>query len=202
MEPSTALRIVSLVTTIVVGVLLPVVASTSSLAWTYSPIANSLAGKQRHVVLIQKKSQKLTKSVDNKAWAQVRKINSCAAYHHYLRTFRNGRHTNSALKALRNCRPSKHRYLGRTNVYYNYFPPYIDPIWPWVVIPEPPIVIIPPPDIIDPPVEPSPELPIEPDIPDDIATPLPETMPMPDPLPDFGGDDLGGGFDDFGGDDF
>lgn len=141
-----------------------------------------------------KQKRKLGSKEDKAAWAQVQKIRTCSAYHHYLRTFPKGRHSASALKALRTCEPRTYRYRGPLRVYFSYYPPYFDPFWPWGRIPVPPIVVLPP-DIIDP----EPELPIEPPINPEPELPiapepeLPELIPELMPEPDFG--DLDGGFD-------
>ncbi|MEP3046632.1 MAG: hypothetical protein ABJL55_01120 [Roseibium sp.] len=145
---------------------------------------------------------KLGPTADKQAWAKARKINRCAAYHHYLRTFPNGHSKSAAIEALRTCKPSLHRYQGRSATYFNFYPPYYDPIWPWVVIPEPPVVILPPEENLPPgEIGPEPELPIAPP-PDEIDL-LPEQPIEPEPdisepiqLPEFDDNGFdGGGFD-------
>jgi hypothetical protein len=143
-----------------------------------------------------KTTTKLGPKTDKAAWEKVRKVNTCAAYHHYLRTFPKGRYVTSSLKALSLCSPKKQRYRGSRRTYFRHYHPYIEPIWPWLVIPVPPVVIIPP-EIIDLELE----LPIapEPDFPDAVQ------LPSDDGGFDDGGFDDGGfddgGFDDGGFDD-
>lgn len=134
----------------------------------------------------------LGRNADAAAWKKVRQVSSCAAYHHYLRTFPRGRYKSAAFKALRSCRRPGPRWRYSVRNYYSYYPPYIDPIWPWVLIPEPPVVIVPPEEIIPPEViDPEPVHPIapEPDYPDAV------TLPSPDPMPDIGAGGFDGGFD-------
>ena len=146
----------------------------------------------------KKPSKRLGRNADVSAWKKVRRVNSCAAYHHYLRTFPRGRYKTSAFKALRACRGPGPRWRSSSRRYFNYYPAYIDPIWPWILIPEPPVVIIPPEEIIPPEIiDPEPVHPIAPEPDYDDAV----TLPSPEPMPDMGGDGFGDGMgSDFGGD--